>query len=287
MSALLGASAEAAARPTTSTDTTNATQRLPLSKIVPNAAQPRKQFESGAIEELTQSIREHGILQPLTVRLVGDKFELIAGERRWRAAQAAGLTEVPVIIRQATDREALEWALVENLQRADLNPLEEAEGYGQLARAFGLTQEVIAQRVGKSRAAVANALRLLSLPTSIRDWLISGKLTAGHAKAIAGLSKATEQQALAQRIIRDGLSVRQAEKWVEERRKTKKTANRAKRVIANYSAANLRDLERRLQQTLGTRVKLSGNAKSGKVEIHYFSSEELERVLKLMGLRSL
>src|ERR1039457_4333929 len=192
-------------------DNRDRVQRVPLNKIRPSALQPRKEFSAEALSELADSIREQGIVQPLIVRERDGFFELIAGERRWRAAQVLNLPEVRVITREADDRAVLELALIENLQRENLNPLEEAVGYAQLAEQFQLTQEVIATKVGKSRAAVANATRLLKLPASVQSFLRDGRISVGHAKVILGLADETNQKLAAERIIKEGLNVRQTE----------------------------------------------------------------------------
>jgi ParB family chromosome partitioning protein len=252
-----------------------------LDSIVPSPFQPRRDFEPGQLEELAASIRESGVLQPLIVRLVSGKYELIAGERRWRAARLAGLAEVPVIIRPAGDLEAMELALVENLQRADLNPVEEAEGYARLMETFQLTQEQVAQKVGKSRATVANALRLRGLAPESRALLQAGKISAGHAKALLGLNNAAQQESVARLVVRDDLSVRATEKLVASLLNPRPA--RAKKGKAG--SADWRDLEQRLQRSLGTKVKLVGTASKGQIEVQYFSEAELDRLLGQLGVR--
>lgn len=258
-------------------------QSLPFARVVPSPYQPRKTFSEEQLAELVDSIKERGIIQPLIVRQVGDKFELIAGERRWRAAQQAGLKEVPAIVRSASDREVLELALIENLQRADLNPLEEAEAYALLINQFKLTQEQVAQRVGKGRVAVANAVRLLALAEQVRAWISSGQLSVGHAKVILSLTAHDEQTLVAQRVIKDNLTVRQTEKLVESLKPRSSSKPRAKSKVPITEAA-WTDLEKRLQRALGTRVRLHGTAQVGKIELEFFSAEELERLIKILGL---
>jgi ParB family chromosome partitioning protein len=254
---------------------------VPLDSIVPSPFQPRRVFEPGQLEELAASIRESGVLQPLMVRLVGGKHELIAGERRWRASRQAGLAEVPVIIRPAGDLEAMELALVENLQRADLNPVEEAEGYARLMETFQLTQEQVAQKVGKSRAAVANALRLRGLAPESRALLGAGKISAGHAKALLGLGSAAQQESAARLVVRDDLSVRATEKLVASLLNPRP----AKAKKGKAGSADWRDLEQRLQRSLGTKVKLVGTASKGHIEVEYFTEADLDRLLGQLGVR--
>src|SRR5437762_5681402 len=228
--------------------------QLNLASIVPSALQPRKDFAREALQELIDSIRQHGIIQPLIVRQVGARFELIAGERRWRAAQEVGLSEVPVIIRAASDLEVLEISLIENLQRTDLNPIEEAQGYSRLAEEFGMKQEEIAQKVGRSRAAVANAMRLLDLDPQIQTWVAQDLLSVGHAKVLLGVKAAEEQLRLAETVLRRNSSVRQTERliarhlggWKKRRRTT----------TIPVTSATIADLQDKLRQHLGTNVAI-------------------------------
>ncbi len=267
-------------------ETGETVRRVPLDRIRPCPLQPRKDFSEEALRELADSIRQQGIVQPLIVRERGGFFELIAGERRWRAAQLLSLLEVPVIVREADDRAVLELALIENLQRENLNPIEEAQGFAQLVEQFQLTQEEISARVGKSRAAVANALRLLKLPPSVQNFLRDGRLSAGHAKAILALADAAQQQLVAERIVKEGLNVRQTEGLV-----AKFSRRRAGKIPAPETAAPLgdphvADLEARLREVLATRVKLNYAHGKGTVEISFFSDEELQRILQLLGVNS-
>lgn len=258
-------------------------EKLPVERLVSSPFQPRKTFSEEALEELAGSIRERGILQPLIVRRVEERYEIIAGERRWRAAVRAGLAEVPAIVRSASDQEMLEVALVENLQRSDLPILEEARGYALLQEKFGLTQEVIARKVGKNRSTVANALRLLSLEKEVQELLASGKLAGGHGKAILGLAVSSDRIRVARLIARRGLSVRQAEDLVERVRR-KKARQPDDRERGRDAAAAWREVERKLRERLGTRVRVLGEAERGRIEISYSSGEELDRLLRLLGL---
>ena len=257
--------------------------RVPLSQIRPNPLQPRQEFDPAALQELAESIREQGILQPLVVRRRADGYELIAGERRWRAAQMLQLADVPVIIRDVDDRAALELALVENLQRENLNPIEEAQGYAQLMQQFGFTQEEAARRVGKSRATVANALRLLKLPPQVQLYVRTGQLSVGHAKVLLALEEENLLKAAAERVLRDGLNVRQTEQLVARLRAGAGT-DRAQRSVRGGSEPQVRRLEDRLRERLGTRVRLQYREGRGRLEISFFSDEELERVLQILGV---
>jgi ParB family chromosome partitioning protein len=260
-------------------------RQIAREQIIPSPLQPRKVFRAEELQEMVESIRERGVIQPLIVREVAGKFELIAGERRWRASGEAGLKTLPVIVRAATDREVLELALIENLQRADLSPIEEAEAYARLMHDFSLTQEDVAKQVGKGRVAVANAVRLLSLPPQVRTWVGSGDLSVGHAKVLLGLATAEEQTRAAEKIRKDSLTVRATERLVESMRAgTKRPARRRPGAVAGNFAFD--DLQKRLQQHLGTRVKISGKADAGKIEIDYFSVADLDRLLELLRLPS-
>ncbi|MEI8315798.1 MAG: ParB/RepB/Spo0J family partition protein, partial [Verrucomicrobiota bacterium] len=245
--------------------------QLNIKMIVRNRFQPRTEFNSEHLQELATSIRQRGVMSPLLVRpRDGGRYELIAGERRWRAAQAAGLTTVPVIVRQATDEESLELALIENIQRENLNPVEEARAYEQLATAFKLTQEQIAEKVGRSRAAVANALRLLALPAEVLAWVGNGQLSVGHAKVILGLSISEEQQLVAERVLKRGLTVRDTEQLVEQLKRTVTPGTRT--VTGAIKTADILAIEERLQQRLGTAVSVRHGKKKGKIEIAYYSN---------------
>ena len=254
---------------------------LPLAQIQPGLDQPRKHFDQDSLAELADSIREHGILQPLTVRrLSSGYYQIIAGERRWRAAKLAGLTEVPALIIEADDRKVMELALIENLQREDLNPVEEALGYEALIREYGLTQDGVARRMGKSRPAVANALRLLTLPPKARALLEEGKLSAGHARAVLA-APAPVQEALAEQIVREGLSVRQAEQLAKKL--AAKKPPKARPAADPQAALYLRDAEKSLSGRLGRRVRILPGRKKGRVELEYYNEEDLEALLALLG----
>jgi ParB family chromosome partitioning protein len=272
------------AQPVPVTEAGESIRKIPVESIDVSPYQPRKVFSEEELLELSDSIRVNGILTPLIVRKVGDRHELIAGERRWRAAQRLGLDKVPAIVRAASNQEAAEWALIENLQRADLNPMEEAEGYERLIQQFKLTQEQVAQQVGKSRAAVANALRLRNLAPDVQALVGKNLLSVGHAKVILGVTDAAQQTLLANRAVKESLTVRQVEVLVNSLNKIggKKPKAGAKSGGVS-SGADWRDLELRLQRTLGTKVKLVGTGSAGKVEIHYFNSADLDRILNVLG----
>jgi len=258
-------------------------QQVSLTVIVPSPLQPRREFEREALAELIESIRQRGIIQPLIVRPKEGEFELIAGERRWRAAKEVGLTEAPVIVRQATDLEVLELSLIENLQRAELNPIEEAQGYARLAGEFGMRQEEIAQKVGKSRAAVANSMRLLDLDPQVQTWVIQGLLSVGHAKALLGLKAQEEQRLLAEKVLRQSSTVRTTERMVQ-RQLGASGPRRRKSPAPDLSNVALRDLENRLQQHLATHVTIHHGEKRGRIEIEYYGEDDLDRVVRAVGL---
>jgi len=259
-------------------------QRVDLATIVPSRLQPRKDFAREALGELVESIRQHGIIQPLVVRNIAGKHELIAGERRWRAAQEAGLAQVPIIVRTATDLEVLELSLIENLQRADLNPIEEAQAYARLSNEFGMRQEDIAQKVGRSRAAVANSMRLLDLHQQVQAWLIQGLLSVGHAKVLLALKEPDEQRAVAETILRRSATVRATERLVA-RQLGGTRPRRHRQTAANAStSATIEDLQNRLQEHLGTRVLVHHGEKRGRIEIEYYGNDDLQRVLGALGL---
>ena len=253
---------------------------LPLSQVESCAAQPRKQFDPDALADLADSIRQHGIIQPLTVRkLQSGYYQIIAGERRWRAARMAGLTQVPVVVIEADDRKAMELAMIENLQREDLNPMEEAEGYRTLMEQYGLTQEETSQRVGKSRSAVANALRLLHLSDEVRALVEEGKLSGGHARALVPLTAELQKKAAAV-IIKDDLSVRQTELLVKKLTadKPQKPAKDAGSV--DYAAEAARELSERL----GRPCKIVTGRKKGRIELEYYGMDDLNDLLEALAL---
>lgn len=253
--------------------------KLKLNDIEPNRAQPRKSFDEEALEELANSISTHGVIQPLLVRPLADGgYQLIAGERRWRASRMAGLTEVPVVIREMSDSEAMELALVENLQREDLNPIEEAQGLALLMETYGLTQEQAAKRVGKSRPAVANSMRLLSLPQDVLAMVERGELSAGHARTILALENAGQITALANEIVKKNLSVRETERAVKAL--LKGDAKKEKRVKKRDTYYD--EVELAVSQSLGRKAKVSLSAgNKGTLEIEFFGKEDLSKLMKL------
>ena len=264
-------------------DSRERVQRVPLNRVKPCSFQPRKKFSEEALRELADSIKEQGIVQPLIVRERGGNFELIAGERRWRASQLLGLAEVPVIVREADDRAVLELALIENLQRENLNPIEEAHGYFQLVEQFQLKQEEVAVKVGKSRTVVANALRLLKLTAAIQDAIRDGLLSVGHAKVILGLANEKQQKLAADRILKEGLNVRQTEALVARLQSPGAKASGAAKPLVHD--ANVADLENKLRERFGTKVRLKYTGGKGAVEIAFFSDDDLERILQIVGVK--
>jgi ParB family chromosome partitioning protein len=255
-----------------------------IEEVHPSPTQPRKTFDDGKLDELAASIRAQGIIQPLVVRTrVGGGYELVAGERRWRAAQRAGLHEVPVVVRELDSTKAFEMALVENLQREDLNPLEEAAGYERLVSEFGYTQESLAERVGKDRSTVANALRLLRLPEGVRGLVAEGRLSMGHARALLGLDSVAAMERLARRTTAQDLSVRKVEELVRRERNGVASAKAAPAPTRARASANARDLGLRLSRALGTRVEVveSGDGQpQGQIAIHYHSLDQLDGLLE-------
>ena len=260
---------------------------VPVGEILPGAMQPRNGIDDDSLNELAESIRENGIMQPLVVRPREGGYELIAGERRWRASQMAGLATVPIVIRDVDDRTALELALVENLQRENLDPIEEAKGYAQLMDQFDLTQEEIATKVGKNRATVANTLRLIKLPAEVQAYVRDGLFSSGHAKAILGLKNAKDQIAAAKRVIKKELSVRQAEELVAALGQATPDKNkRGSAVKRSATDAHILDLESKLQEKLGTKVSLRYRKGKGSVDIKFFNDEDLQRILDAFGIRA-
>lgn len=261
--------------------------KVEVGKIRANRFQPRTKFEQEALEDLVASIRAHGIIQPLTVRRAADGkgYELIAGERRLRAARELGLPTVPAIVRAAEDHDALELALIENLQREDLNPIEEARGYEQLMKRFGLTQEVTAQRVGKNRATVTNALRLLTLPEEAQAWVRDGQLSVGHAKVILGLTIAEEMTIVAERVLREGLNVRATEKLVERIKAVtgRRQHMRRKRGADVEKPPHILALENGMCRKLGTKVTIHPQTTGGFIQVEYYNDDDLGRLGGLLG----
>jgi ParB family transcriptional regulator, chromosome partitioning protein len=257
-------------------------RELLIDEISPNRFQPRKYFDDDKLEELVKSISENGILQPVVVQKAVNGYELVVGERRWRASKKAGLKKIPAVIREVSDAQALELAIIENIHRQDLNPIEEAEAYARLADDFALTQEMIAKKVGKSRATVTNILRLLKLPRSIKENLISGKLSMGHARALLGLEEARQLQVLCKEIFKEDLTVRQTESRVNSLKQpasTKPASAAAKKNIF------IKDLEKELERKLGTKVEINPKKIGGKLVVTYYSYDDLERIQTLIGKR--
>lgn len=250
-----------------------------IEEIIPNRSQPRKHFDESKLQELAESIKEKGILEPLIVRKTDQGYELIVGERRWRAAQKAGLKEVPVVVKEAEGKEALEISLIENLQREDLNPIEAAEAFKHLIEEFKISQEDLSKRIGKDRTTIANTLRLLKLPIEIRNQLLQNRITSGHARAILSLESKEKQKELCALIIKKGLSVREAEalakRWSE---KPKKLITAVKK--KGDLESQLNSLQDSLRKYLGTKVQINRKGKRGKIEIEYYSHQDLERIVE-------
>jgi ParB family chromosome partitioning protein len=259
-----------------------AVRQVPLNDVVASPFQPRRDFPAEHLTELMESIREHGIIQPLIVRLVNGKCELIAGERRWRASRELGLEKVPVIVRTASDKDVLELALIENLQRENLNPIEEAQAYERLAREFSLRQEDIAQRVGKNRATVANAMRLLDLPTNVQGLLRDGKLSTGHAKVLLALKDADDINSAAETVIAKGLTVRATEKLVDSILNPP-APKQGPQTPADILQA-LKAVEQRMTRHFSTAITVHHGEKKGRLEIDYYGVDDLNRLLSMMGL---
>ena len=250
---------------------------IDINDIKPNSNQPRKTFDEDKLNELAASIEEHGLIQPLVLRKAEKGYEIVAGERRWRAARKIGIREIPCIVRELTDEENMLLAIIENMQREDLNPIEEAEGIRQMIETYGLTQEEVSKSVGKSRPYIANSLRLLRLPETVRKYIEDGSLSTGHAKAIAAVSDEKKQIELAEVAIRDGLSVRQLEKLAQQDKSGVKTRSRVKQ-----KTADVKRVEEDLKNALGTKVTLNQKGKKGKIEIEFYSKDELERLIELL-----
>lgn len=266
------------------------TQEIPLIQIEANPAQPRRNFDPESLQELSASIKVHGVLQPLLVRKRGAVYQVIAGERRLRAAKMAGLANVPVVIKELDDRTVMEIALVENLQREDLNPMEEAEAYQRLINEFNLTQEEVAKAVGKSRSAIANTIRLLNLPPQIQQLVFDGKLSMGHARAILGLEKVDEQIYMSEKILEENLTVRDTEEVVRLMHASavsRETAGEEKKGSRSRSKQdsldpNLQAIVEDMTRIFGTKVRIKNSGERGKIEIEYYSQEELERITEIL-----
>jgi ParB family chromosome partitioning protein len=281
------ASATSIPEATISPDERKLVRDVPLNQVVPSPLQPRKHFVEAPLDELMESIRQHGIIQPLIVRRVGESLELIAGERRWRASTKLGLATVPVIERQASDRDVLEMALIENLQRQDLNPMEEAAGYVRLAKEYALKQEEIAGRVGKSRASVANAMRLLDLHDDVQLQVAQGRISVGHAKALLALKDQSSQLLAADQVLRKALTVRATEKLVQNFLNppvVKQKNGTSTATTQEELDSHVRDLENRLRTLFATQVQISHTPKKGRIEIEYYGNDDLQRILELLGV---
>ena len=253
---------------------------LLIDEISPNRFQPRKYFDDDKLEELVTSIRDNGVLQPIVVQKVEAGYELVVGERRWRASKKAGLKKIPAVIREVTDAQALELAIIENIHRQDLNPIEEADAYARLSDEFALTQEMIAKKVGKSRTAVTNTLRLLNLSRNIKEDLISGKISMGHARALLGLDNAGQMEALRKEIFKQDLTVRQIESRVSRLKQSV-----SKKPVSLVSKKNIfiKDLEKEFERRLGTKVDIKSAKKGGKLVVTYYSDDDLDRIKDLIG----
>ena len=258
-------------------DSAEAVRYISIHDVKPNVNQPRKTFDEEKIAELAASIRENGIIQPLIVRKKGKTYEIVAGERRWRASVKAELKEVPCIVRELDDEQNMLLAIVENMQREDLNPLEEAEGLNQMIASYGLTQEQVSKSVGKSRPYIANSLRLLKLPEDIRELISEGKLSAGHGRALLSVEDEERQKKITEMILKDGLSVREAERLASE-----EPAAKRKKAGRKPKDPDVARVEADLKEALGTRVSIRKTGKKGKIEIEFFSRDELERLIEML-----
>lgn len=253
---------------------------LDLNDLKPNSKQPRKNFADDKIEELARSIEVHGVIQPIMVRPSGEGYEIIAGERRWRAARRAALKQIPCIVRELNEEQNMLVSIIENMQREDLNPMEEADALSQMITSFGLTQEEVSRSIGKSRPYITNALRLLKLPAEIQDMVVRGSLSGGHARALAGIKEEKKQLWLANRIAKEGLSVRETEALVNKENET--AGKKTHRIKAKPKSREIADMEEELKTALGTKVAISHGARRGKIEIEYYSRDELERLLEML-----
>ena len=247
---------------------------LRINEIEPNSGQPRKYFNDEKLVQLSESIRQHGIIQPIIVKKDNNRYTIIAGERRWRAAKLAGLTKVPVLIKEFTNRQVMEVALIENLQREDLNPIEEADAFQNLMNEFEMTQEQIAETIGKSRPAIANSLRLLALSEDVKKYIVSGDLTSGHARTLVIIQDPQVQLTAAEYIIANKLSVRETENYIKKLFQNKSEKKK------NEDSPDFKEVEDKLKNILGTKVKLQANNNKGKITIEYFSNDELDRLLE-------
>ncbi len=256
---------------------------LPLEKLFPNPNQPRKIFDKQALEELAQSIRENGVLQPVLVRAVGDRYQIVSGERRYRASKLAGIRTIPAVVRRLDEEQTMLAGLIENIQRQDLNPIEEARSLRDILLNYGLTHDQLAEKVGRSRSALTNRLRLLQLPADIQELVVSGKISAGHAKMLAGIKDPIEIKTWARLIVRDQLSVYEIEKRIAQNRHQPSTGSaKTKGKSAMSQDLHVRAVEDNLQELLGAKVRIRHGKKSGRIEIEFYSREDLERVVETM-----
>lgn len=265
-----------------SIDSSESIVNLKLTEVEPNKNQPRKSFDAEKLQILADSLKEHGVISPIVVTKKDGYFEIVAGERRWRAAKLAGLKEIPAIVREYTPQTLCEVALIENIQREDLNPIEEAGAYRALMEEFSLTQDEIAEKIGRSRSAVANAVRLLSLEPEIQKLLISGEISEGHARCILSLKSAVLREFLAKRIVDDGLNVRQAERLAKDLAQPKKDKAEAK--TPDAAELQIERIRKHIEDKLGTKVRINHTAKKGKIEIEYYGNSDLDRLLVLLSL---
>ena len=278
----LGALMNADAVTTVTSDVLSSAIELKISQIEPNQNQPRCEFNPDKLQDLADSIKKYGVLQPIVVKKLDNGFyKIIAGERRWRASKMAGLLKVPVLVRDYDDQETMEIALIENLQRDDLNPFEEARGYKELMDVFGLTQEQVAQKVGKSRSAVANSIRLLTLCDEIKEMVLKKDLTVGHVRALLSTDNEGVQLMAARKIVVEGLTVRQAEALIKSLLTVKKA--KKKNPVDEELRRYLNSLEKKLSDSLGTKVKIQNKKNRGKIEIEYYNNEDFERIMKIIG----
>lgn len=257
---------------------------IPLNKIKSNAEQPRKSFDNERIAELAESIKHHGIIQPLILMKENDDYVIIAGERRWRAAKMAGLKEVPAIIMDITEKEVLEVSLIENIQRQDLNPIEEALAYKKLIDEFKLTQEELSKRIGKSRTTITNCMRLINLDDRVKEYIIEGVLSEGHGRTLLSINDRELQYTIAQKVIDEGLSVRELEKLIKKVYSTEKKKKNNNEEVNDENNIYYKDVEEKLQSYFGTKIKLSYKKDKGKIEIEYYSEEDLQRILDIINI---
>ena len=265
------------------TSSSDGVEMIDINKIEPNRLQPRKQFEEGALEELAASIKEFGVIQPVIVKEKGDYYELIAGERRWRASKIAGIKKIPAVVKKYDEKDIFAIALIENLQREDLNPMEEAAGYKKLADDLSISQEEIAKKVGKSRSAVANSMRLLNLDERVQNFVKEGKLSSGHARTLLAVEDKDAQFEMAERILEDDLSVRNTENMVKMYAVRNAEKGEKEKKPSKFNTEYFGDIEDKLKNILGTKVKLKNKANKGKIEIEFYSDDDLDRLMGLIN----